>query len=102
MNYCTAEYQDYEKIICLCYDYDVFRDEHGPKPPINREKVESQLHQLGADKIIKIIANPCIEDFFLIDLESIRKYLRLPESKVPKNRQSLELLKSMYEQTGLM
>ena len=69
---------DAEKTVILCYDYDVF--EHGQHPPIDRQKLEDDIKKLGDCKIIKIVANRMIEDFFLHDFENIRKFLRLKKN----------------------
>ncbi len=64
-----------EKTIVLCYDHDVF--EHGQHPPIDRQKLENDIKQLGECKVMRIVADRMIEDFFLHDFENIRKFLRL-------------------------
>jgi hypothetical protein len=96
--YCIDKYRSYEKVVCLCYDSDVF--EYASKPPINWGEVEKSLSELGADNIIKIVANHCIEDFFLYDIEGVRRYLRLARNQIPQNYQSLELLKQMFKKAG--
>lgn len=86
-----------EKTIVLCYDLDVF--EYNQNPPIDREQVIKDIKSLGKCKIIKIEAKNMIEDYFLIDFEGIRKYLRLK----PNYRLKLsgyEGLKKMFRDGG--
>ena len=61
---------------------------------------KKSLYDLGADRIIKIIANRCIEDFFLLDIEGIRRYLRLARNQIPKSKKSLDLLEQMFKNAG--
>ena len=52
-NYCTKEYDNYERVVCLCYDLDVFK--YSQKPPVNRKELEKALLKVGAHKVIKIV-----------------------------------------------
>lgn len=93
---CCSKYADYEKVVCFCYDNDVF--EFNQNPPINRTKMEKDFIIAGANKIIEIVAKNTIEDFFLYDIDGIKKYLKLPKSyKVAKKKNGLETLKKMFE-----
>lgn len=38
---CCSKYNDYEKVVCFCYDNDVF--EFNQNPPINRPKMKKEL-----------------------------------------------------------
>ena len=51
----------HERIVFLCYDTDVF--EFGIHPPVDREKLEKDLINSGATKVIHIKAHKSIEDF---------------------------------------
>ena len=64
-----------EKTIVLCYDHDVF--EHGQHPPIDRQKLESDIKQLGECKVMRIVADRMIEDFFFTTLKTLENFLRL-------------------------
>lgn len=89
------QYKDYDIIVCLCYDKDVFY--YNQKPPIDRDKLKNDLLKFGATKVIQVAADKSIEDFFLIDIEGIKKYLRLPRNyKFPK-KSGLELIKQMFK-----
>lgn len=65
--YCTEDFVDYEKVICLCFDKDVF--EFSKIPPTDLKKLKIQFESIGVDKIILIETNRMIEDFFLYDLK---------------------------------
>lgn len=93
---CNPEFLDYEKVVCFCYDLDVFKSAMNIAP-IDIEKMKDDFRGCGADKIIEIKANPNIEDFFMYDIEGIKKFLRLGRNyKLPKKR-GLEALKQMYK-----
>jgi hypothetical protein len=82
--------------VFLCYDTDVFMQ--NPHPPVNREKLEQDLLIKGATTVYHLKADKTIEDFFLMDMEGIIKYLRLGKKyKIPKNKKGLELLKQMFK-----
>ena len=90
------EFSNYEKIVCFCYDKDVFKKTNS-NPPINREKMKKDFYDAGASNIIEIIADDMIEDFFLIDTDGIIKFLKLGKKyKIPQKK-SLDLLKQMYK-----
>lgn len=97
--YCIDEYVEYEKIVCFCYDNDVFKRKK-ENPPIDRKKMESDFKQAGADRIINIIADDMIEDFFLYDIVGIKKYLKLKKSYRKTNKKSLELLQQMFKDSN--
>lgn len=93
---CCPKYDDYEKVVCFCYDNDVF--EFNQNPPINRSKMKNEFIKAGADKIIEIVAKSTIEDFFLYDIEGVKKYLKLSKTyKVTKRKNGLETLKEMFK-----
>ena len=90
------EYGNYEKIVCFCYDKDVFK-QNNTNPPINRTKMKEDFEKYGANKIIEIIANNMIEDFFLLDIEGIKKYLKVKKNYKNSSKKSLELLKQIFK-----
>lgn len=92
---CIPKYYDYEKVVCFCYDNDVF--EFNQNPPINRKKMKSDFEILGA-KVIEIIAKNTIEDFFLYDIDGVKKYLKLPNNyKISKKSNGLETIRKMFK-----
>lgn len=75
------KYGDYEITVFLCYDTDVF--ECSSKPSVDWANVELTLRKLGANNVIHIKAERCIEDVFLIDIHGICNYLKIkPISKI--------------------
>lgn len=93
---CCSKYNDYEKVVCFCYDYDVF--EFNQNPPIDRAKMKKDFKNAGADKLIEIIADKTIEGFFLYDIDGIKNYLNLGKSyKVSFKNNGLETIKKMFE-----
>lgn len=82
-----------EIYVFLCIDHDVF--EFAKKPPINKALLQKTLQDEGAKKVVYVVANQSIEEWFLCDLEGIISFLRLPKStKRPKGngQHSLEKL----------
>ena len=67
--------KDYEIIVFLCYDTDVF--EFGIHPPVDRVKLERDLKNSGASKVIHLKAQKSIEDFFIYDLDGIVNFLKV-------------------------
>lgn len=66
-----------EYTVAFCRDTDVF--ELQGKPPVYWNDVEKSFSQSGVKKIIHVCAKQSIEDWFLYDLEGIRKYLKIPK-----------------------
>lgn len=81
-------------IVVLCYDVDVF--EFGIHPPINRSKLEEDLINYGACKVIHIKAKNTIEDFFAYDIDGIIKFLKIKKPKDLKGLTGLQKLKKLF------
>ena len=81
-------------IVVLCYDTDVF--EFSIRPPINRIKLENDLIQLGASKVIHIKANTSIEDFFMFDIDGIVNFLKIQRPKNLKGSTGLKKLENLF------
>lgn len=77
--YLNEKYENYKKIVFLCYDMDVF--EYSKNPPINRNKIEKDLKAVGVQKVIHIKAHKSIEDILLCDIEGILSFLKIKASK---------------------
>ena len=91
---------DYFYKVLLCYDTDVFR--FAKKPPVDWDQVERMLYVSGATEVYHIKANASIEDWFLYDLEGIRKFLQAPKNdKIEgyKGQAGLERLFVKYNKT---
>lgn len=84
----------HELIVVLCYDTDVF--EFGVHPPINRLKLEKDLIDKGASKVIHIKAKKSIEDFFMYDLDGIINYLKIAKPKNLKGSTGLRKLETLF------
>ncbi len=89
-----------EYIVFLCSDTDVF--EFSIRPPINWEVVISEFKKNGANEVFQIEADKSIEDWFLIDLEGIIKYLRLKKNTKPTGKNGYEKLKSLFKLANRM
>ncbi len=75
----SPQCNNYDVIVILCYDTDVF--DCSSNPPVDWNNVEDKLLELGAAKVIHIKAEKCIEDVFLLDIPGVCKYLKIPEVK---------------------
>lgn len=89
-----AKYSDYEIIVFLCYDTDVF--DFNAKPLVNWNDVDAKLKRLGAKEIHHIKAEKCIEDIFLIDIIGICKYLNIPQVKRVNGQNGVEKMKNLF------
>lgn len=90
----VPKYKNYEIIVFLCYDTDVFED--SPNPPVKWSEVEEKLKKLKATKVFHIKAEKCIEDFFLLDLSGICQYLEIDEVKNITGENGVEKLKKLF------
>ena len=68
--------EEYRYHIFLCYDTDVF--EYAKKPPVDWPKVIKMLKELGAHEVLRVEAKTSIEDWFLLDIEGLRSFLKIP------------------------
>lgn len=68
--------EEYRYHIFLCYDTDVF--EYAKKPPVDWPKVIKMLKELGAYEVLRVEAKTSIEDWFLLDIEGLRSFLKIP------------------------
>lgn len=84
-------------IICS-YDTDIF--EFKPKPPIQWGKVKQELKKYGAQKVIEIPVKRMIEDWFLLDVEGLCKYLKIDVPKNLKGKNGLEKIKNLFKKAN--
>lgn len=75
-NSVRKQYPDHDYKVVLCYDSDVF--EFSRKPPVDWDEVTKALCEKGADDVRLVKAVTSIEDWFLYDIEGLRKFLKLP------------------------
>ncbi|RFM31603.1 hypothetical protein [Chitinophaga silvisoli] len=85
---------DIVKIFC-CYDTDAF--ELVPKPPTNWTIVRKAVAELGIDTFHEIKAKRMIEDWFLVDLAGLCKYLRISLAKKLARKGGLEKIKTLFK-----
>lgn len=89
-----TKYSEYEIIVFLCYDTDVF--DFNAKPPVNWNDVDTKLKILGAKEVYHIKAERCIEDIFLIDTIGICKYLNISQVKKINGQNGVEKMKNLF------
>lgn len=68
--------EEYRYHVFLCYDTDVF--EYEKKPPVDWSKVIKMLKEHGAHEVLRVEAKTSIEDWFLLDIEGLRSFLKIP------------------------
>ena len=89
-----------EIVVFLCYDNDAF-ELVTKTPPVNRKKLEKDLIDAGANKVIHIVANKSIEDIFLTDIDSILSSLNLKKSDTNSlSGTGYEKLKKLYKKAN--
>lgn len=88
------KYIDYEIIIFLCYDTDVFED--CQKPVVDWQKVDKKLLKCGVKKVNHIKAKKCIEDIFLLDIPVICKYLNISPIKNIDGTNGVDKMKKLF------
>lgn len=87
-------YSDYEIIVFLCYDTDVF--DFNAKPSVNWDDVDTKLKKLGAKKVYHIKAEKCIEDIFLVDTVGLCKYLNISLVKKVNGSNGVDKMKNLF------
>lgn len=90
--------EGYQVTVALCYDTDVFG--YAQKPQINWKEVEKLLKKDGAHKVIHIKAEKSIEDWFLIDKEGIRRFLKLNSDINAYGANGYEKLKYLFKKAN--
>ena len=91
------ENKDVKIYVFLCCDRDVFIGKKNP--PINWNKIEKELKRNKADSVNHIIADRSIENFILLDFESILKFLNLKNVK-KNDYKGLDGLKRLFKKAG--
>lgn len=97
-NKICVDYKDYRHKVALCYDTDVFKDTS--LKTADWEIVERKLYKYGADEIVHIRADRSIEDWFWLDLEGLRKYLKLPKDYRFKKRSGYKNFVKLFDKAG--
>lgn len=81
-----------------CYDADVF--ELSPKPPVNWPRVRKELRASGAHRVIGVRADQSVEDWFLLDLPGICRFLGLPPDTSLSGKTGLERMKNLFRRVN--
>ena len=90
--------EGYQITVAVCYDTDVFG--YVQRPKINWKEVEKLLIDDGAHKVIHIKAEKSIEDWFLIDKEGIKRFLKLSPDIEPQGSNGYEKLKYLFKKAN--
>lgn len=90
--------EGYQITVALCYDTDVFG--YVQKPKINWKEVEKLLKDGGAHKVLHIKAEKSIEDWFLLDKDGIRRFLKLNSDVDPQGPNGYEKLKYLFKRAN--
>ena len=86
-----------EVIVFCSYDKDVFDIPFHRKPPVDWEKVEKKLLDIGVKKVFHIKADKMIEDWFLSDIENLCKFLKIKVPKKISGKNAFEKLKTLFK-----
>ncbi len=100
-NNILPKYQDFEIVVFLTYDTDVF--ELSAKPPINWKQVENDIKSLGINQIYHIKAKNSIEDWFLFDIQGICKFLKINIKNCPKKfagKNGIEKISKLFKRAN--
>ncbi len=89
------KYKDYEIIVFLCYDTDVF--DCSSNPPVDWKNVELALKKLGTNKVIHIKAERCIEDVFLIDIRGICNFLNIKYTSKISGKDGVTKMQNLFK-----
>lgn len=90
--------KDCQFIVALCRDTDVFEFE--AKPSIDWKKLESEFKANGANKVIHVEAKLSIEDWFLIDLEGVLNFLKLPQNTKCRGKNGVDKLSKLFQKVN--
>lgn len=88
----------YSVVVALCYDTDVFG--YVQKPKMNWGNIEKMLLQDGAERVIHIRAEKSIEDWFLLDMEGVKRFLKLKPDVQTNGVNGYEKLKSLFKKAN--
>lgn len=88
---------DVEYNVFCAYDMDVFQSAfiYAMKPPVDWKIVEKALRKHGALQVFHLKAFYMIEDWFLVDLEGLCKFLEIDVVQ-PKGKNALEKIKNLF------
>lgn len=99
-NKIQSDFENAEFTILLCIDTDVF--ELSSKPPFDPPELKQTLLDEGAEKVEFIKAKSCIEDWFLLDSDGIKKMLRIPKSTKITGETGVKKLEKLFQKGNRM
>lgn len=80
--------------VVLCYDTGTFA--YSQKPPVNWYNLDKELKISGANNVYHVKASESIEDWFLVDLPGILRYLSLPHETILTGYNGLDRLQALF------
>lgn len=84
-------------ILVFCgYDTDVFEIPFQQKPPVNWKYVSKKIQSLGY-KLHHIKAKKSIEDWFLVDIDSLCNFLKIKKFKKIPGKNGYEKIKYLFK-----
>lgn len=92
------KYPNADIYVFLCFDEDVFY--YSKKPPVVMQEVKRSLLSAGAKSVKNIKANKSIEDWFLIDISGVLKFLRLSASTPQGQGKGLEKVQALFKKAN--
>ncbi len=95
-----SKYPKTEIVVFCSYDLDVFGILFQQKPPVDWKKVETKLRNIGINKIYHLKADNMIEDWFLIDLEGLSKFLKIKQPKKLKGNNAYEKIRGLFKKAN--
>lgn len=85
---------EYKHYVFLAYDTDIFV--FAKKPSVNWNNVERKLTDEGADHVVHLKAEKMIEDWLILDIQGICKFLKIKVPKQLKGQSGLEKMQYLY------
>ncbi len=92
------KYQDFQILVCCCYDTDVFKFKS--QPPINWDRVIKRLKENGATDVILVKAKRMIEDWFLLDLNGLCSFLKIKRPVKINGTSGNQKMVTLFKKSG--
>lgn len=80
--------------IFCCHDTDVF--DFARKPPVDWGRVKARMRKLGIGHFEQVKAKRMIEDWFIIDIDGLCKFLKLKVPKKIEGNDGYEKIKKLF------
>ena len=84
-------------IIC-CHDTDVF--DFARKPPVDWVRVKNRMNRLGIGHFEQVKAKRMIEDWFIMDVDGLCKFLKLKAPKKMEGKDGYDKIKKLFKMGG--